>query len=138
MYGKRTDSLGVSTPGSGSRSGSASPAGGRSPSPAHHPNYSSGRDERSTRPKYGMWWDGAFGCDQRGVVAIGFDVANFQILLGPVPNLGKSQFGDLLDPAMFSSQKPDDGPVSLRDMKKKNAVEKAKDPDRARVSSFIS
>ena len=62
----------------------------------------------------------------------------FEILLGPVPNLGKSQFGDLLDPGMFSSQKPDDGPVSLRDLKKKNAVETAVDPDRARVSCFSS
>lgn len=59
----------------------------------------------------------------------------FLILLGSVPNLGKSQFGDLLDPGMFSSLKPDDGPVSLRDLKKNNAVERAMDPDRARVSS---
>ena len=77
-----------------------------------------------------------FGCDQRGTVKVIFEVITFKILLGPVPNLGKSQFGDLLDPTVFSSQKPDNGPVSLKDMKKKSAVAKAQDPDRAKVSPF--
>ena len=55
MYGQRTANLGVSTPGSGSRSGSASPAG-RSPSPAHHPNYTiSSNNGRDAKSKYGMW-----------------------------------------------------------------------------------
>ena len=58
------------------------------------------------------------------------------IFLGPVPNISKSHFDELLDPGLFT-KKEDEGPVPLKEMKRKNEIEKSVDPERAKVMNII-
>ena len=54
---------------------------------------------------------------------------------GPVPNRGRNQFNDLLDPGLFTtSAKEKEGPTSLKDLSKKKEV--ITDPEKAKVSDL--
>ena len=60
-----------------------------------------------------------------------------QLIAGAGLNLGGNEFGDLLNAHGFASKK-DQGPVTLKDMKKKEEIAHASDPDKVKVRVVYS
>ncbi|KAL5487095.1 hypothetical protein EMCRGX_G019654 [Ephydatia muelleri] len=58
-----------------------------------------------------------------------------RVMTGAGLNLGGNEFGDLLNAHGFASKK-DQGPVTLKDMKKKEEIAHASDPDKVKVRQW--